>query len=200
MTDFERHVYSGRNRPSNKFHFAVFVDGLVFDDQPSKSIVTHSTGGFAWGAENPGSKQLALAILLNEQGWNDWDESYKPMDLYTDFMKQVISKLQDRHGRPIESFALTSEEVASWVVNHKKSEELDIAKAEEAESSALPKILDSKGNVISGKELIENVTENREIQCPQCSGDVIADFTIQTVKGKLRGTMICPKCKSLIGI
>ena len=73
----------------------------------SQEVYNHSPDGFDWGSGGSGSRQLALAILLEVTGDDD-----RALNLHHDFEFQVVARLPNDH------WTLATQKVQEWVINN----------------------------------------------------------------------------------
>lgn len=88
----------GRTRQGG---FCVYLYGKELDPTPSQNLFNHSPDGFAWGYGGSGPAQLALAILYEVTG----DEQFA-LAHYQDYKGDIIAKLKDAFSIDIESVKL----------------------------------------------------------------------------------------------
>ena len=92
---------------SNEVNVSVVEDGDARELDGRLDLKSHSPSGFRWGSSGTGAAQLALAILADATGSDDYAARHHHW-----FKLEVVSVL------PREAWKLTGGEVMAWTERH----------------------------------------------------------------------------------
>lgn len=97
-------LYQGFNRRVGRGGLLVLKNGARLDPSYSQKAFNHSPDGFNWGYGGSGPAQLALALLLEETGFD------QAVLLHQEFKREVVAKWP--WTRP---WSLTGAEIRAWL-------------------------------------------------------------------------------------